>query len=115
MDGRVKPRNAGPAINLHKCSNCQAAFEATTNRPRDISWKSLFTRPATLFPLGEDIESFEFVKCPKCGHMEKSEEFRIFGFIPCSKRNIQLVLGVVLVAVLSFGYWLLAVVSPASR
>ena len=100
---------------MHTCSNCRATFEGTTNRPRDISWKSIFTRPATLFPLGEDIESFELVKCQKCGHVEKSSEFRIFGFIPGSKRNIKLVLGGLLVAILLFGYWLLEVFAPASR
>ena len=77
---------------MHTCSSCHEVFEATTNRPRDISWKSLFTRAAEVFPLRKDIGSFDLVKCPKCGHVEKSEEFRIFGFIPGSSRNIKLVL-----------------------
>jgi DNA-directed RNA polymerase subunit RPC12/RpoP len=98
---------------MHTCSNCQATFQGTTNRSRDISWKSIFTRPSALFPLGEDIESFESVKCPKCGYVENSSEFRIFGFIPGSKRNIKLVLCGLLVAILLFGYWLFAVFSPA--
>jgi hypothetical protein len=100
---------------MHTCSKCHAAFEGTANRPRDISWKSLFTRPPSLFPLGEDIESFALVTCPKCGHTEKSDAFRIFGFIPGSKRNIKLVLGVLLVVIFLFGYWLLEGFLPASR
>ena len=59
---------------MHTCPKCHAAFEGTANRPRDISWKSLFTRPPSLFPLGEDIESFwihprfkkEHQTCPRC-------------------------------------------------
>jgi rubredoxin len=64
------------ANRAHKCSQCQVVFQATMNRPREISWRSIFTRPAKLFPLGEDIESFESVKCPKCGQVEKSESTR---------------------------------------
>ena len=37
-------------------------------------------------------EAQKIIECPKCGHVEKSEEFRIFGLIPGSKRNIKLVL-----------------------
>jgi hypothetical protein len=77
---------------LHRCSGCQNVFEATTNRARDISWKSLIKRRAELFPLGGDFSSFDLVKCPKCDHVEKSEELRIFGLIPGSSRNIKLVL-----------------------
>jgi hypothetical protein len=100
---------------LHTCSSCQAVFETTTNRPQDISWRSLITGLAELFPLGKDIGSFELVKCPKCGHVEKSEELRIFGLIPGSNTNIKLVLFVFLLVLLLFGYWLLRVFLPASR
>lgn len=100
---------------MHTCSSCQEVFEAETNRPRDISWKSLITGPAELFPLGKDIGSFDLVKCPKCGHVEKSKEFRIFGLIPGSRRNIKLVLLGLVVALGLFGYWLLEVFLPASR
>jgi hypothetical protein len=75
---------------MQTCSKCHAAFEGTANRPRDISWKSLFTRPPSPFPLGEDIELFALATCPKCGHTEKSHEFRIFGFIPGSKGTSNL-------------------------
>jgi hypothetical protein len=80
-----------------------------------MSWKSLITRPAELFPLGKDIGDFELVKCPKCGHVEKSEEFRIFGMIPGSSRNIKLVLFGFLIVLVLFGYWLLRVSLPDSR
>jgi hypothetical protein len=84
------------------------------NRPRDISWRSIFTRPAKLFPLGEDIESFESVKCPKCGHVEKSDELRSFGIIPGSNTGIKVVLGILLFAIILFGAWLINVFVPAS-
>jgi DNA-directed RNA polymerase subunit RPC12/RpoP len=100
---------------LHTCSKCRETFEATNNRPRDISWKSILTRPAKPLPLGEDIESFELVKCPKCGHVEKSDELRLFGLIPGSNRNVKLVLGVLFVVILLFGYWLLRVSLRTAR
>ena len=91
---------------MHTCSSCYETFEAVSNRPRDTSWKSLFTRPAELLPLGEDISSFDLVKCPKCGHIETSGELRIFGVIPGSTKNLQLVLVGLLAALIVFGYWL---------
>jgi hypothetical protein len=100
---------------LHTCSSCREVFEATTNRARDNSCKSMITRPAELFPLGEDIGSFDLVKCPKCGHVDKSEEFQIFGLIQGSSRNIKLVLFGFLIALVLFGYWLLKVFLPASQ
>jgi hypothetical protein len=72
-------------------------------------------RPTELFPIGKDIGSFNLVKCPKCGHVEKSGEFRIFGLIPGSSRNIKLVLFGLLIVLILFGYWLLEVFLPASR
>lgn len=74
------------------------------NRATDLSWHSVFTRPVKALPLGEDIESFELVKCPKCGHMEGAPELRLFAVIPA--KRIKLVLGALFVLILAFGYWL---------
>jgi len=74
------------------------------NRPRDISWQSIITRPGKFFPLGEDIESFASVKCPKSGHVEKSDQLRVFGFIPGAIRIIRIVLGILLGTIILFGF-----------
>ena len=91
--------------NLHKCTKCNESFEPTSNRGRDVSWKSILTRPAKLLPLGEDIESFDRVKCPNCGHVETATELRVFGVFP--GRHVKLVLGALFILILAFGYWLI--------
>jgi DNA-directed RNA polymerase subunit RPC12/RpoP len=95
--------------NLHKCSVCGKSFDPARNSLRDLSWKSVFTRAVKPLPLGEDIQSFDLVKCPDCGHVEKASELRIFGIVPGSQ--IKVVLGALLVVVIMFGYWLLKTTS----
>ncbi len=89
---------------MHTCSNCGHSFDLALARPQDVSWKTLFTRPNKALPLGEDINTFDVVKCPKCGHEEKAPELKIFGVIPGN--NIKLVLWGLLIIILVFGYWL---------
>jgi len=90
---------------FHTCSNCGQVFDPTLARPKDISWNTLFTRPNIVLPLGEDINTYDVVKCPKCDHVEKAPELKVFGVIPGS--NIKLVLAGLLIIILVFGYWLL--------
>jgi DNA-directed RNA polymerase subunit RPC12/RpoP len=90
---------------MHRCSSCKELFDAAKSRASDLSWHSIFTRPVKALPLGEDIESFELVKCPKCGHTEGAPELRLFGVIPA--KRVKLVLGVLFVLILAFGYWLI--------
>ena len=80
-------------------------FDPARNRARDLSWHSIFTRPVKALPLGDDIEAFESVKCPKCGHMEDAPELRLFWVIRA--KRIKLVLGALFVLILAFGYWLI--------
>jgi hypothetical protein len=89
---------------MHACSNCGQSFDPALARPQELSWKTLFTRPNKAFPLGEDINTFDLVKCPRCGHTERAPELKVFGVIPGS--NIKLVLGGLLLVILVFGYWL---------
>ena len=98
-------------LRMHECSNCKKSFEAAENRATDISWRSIFTRPVKILPLGDDIESFELVKCPNCGHIEKAPELRLFGVIPA--RRVKLVLGALLCVIVAFGYWLIRTVGSA--
>jgi hypothetical protein len=62
-----------------------------------------------MLPLGDDINTFDLVNCPKCGQIEIDPELRVFGRIPASK--LKLVLGGLLVAIILFGYLLLSVFS----
>jgi hypothetical protein len=89
----------------HKCSNCNESYDAAKNRAGDLSWRSIFTRPAKMLPLGDDIESFGSVKCPKCGHIENGPQLHLFGIIP--GKQVKWVLGALLVLILLFGYWLI--------
>lgn len=91
--------------NLHKCTRCNEWLEPTANRLRDVSWKSILTRPVKLLPLGDDIESFDLVKCPNCGHVETASELRVLGIFPA--RHVKLVLGALFLLILVFGYWLI--------
>lgn len=61
---------------MHNCSNCKESFDAAKNTAGGQSWLSIFTRPAKMLPLGDDIESFGAVKCPKCGHLENGRKPR---------------------------------------
>ena len=79
-------------------------FDPGINRANDMSWKSLFTRPIKALPLGDDIESFCIVKCPKCGHLEEDFGLKVFGIIP--GRQVKLVLFVLFVIVIVFGCWI---------
>ena len=88
---------------LHTCSRCQLAFSAQKHRKRDLSWLSIVTRPVKPFPLGDDIEAFDLVRCPDCGHVESASELRLFGVIPA--KHVKVVLGVLLLLILVFGYW----------
>jgi hypothetical protein len=94
---------------MHACSRCGTLFEPARNRTNDLSWKSIFTRPIKAFSLGEDIESFDLVKCPTCGHIEGSSQLKIFGAIPGSR--VKLVLAALLICILAFGWWLVRMTS----
>ncbi len=89
----------------HKCSKCNESFDPKKARTKDMSWTSLFSRPAKPLPLGDDIEAFNVVKCPYCGYSERASELKVFGIFPGGR--IKLVLGALLVIVLVFGYWII--------
>lgn len=90
--------------NDQRCSKCEVSFDPLSNRAGDLSWTSIFTRQNSAVPLGEDIESFDKVRCPGCGQVESAPELRIFGVIPGNR--IKFVLGALLIVILAFGYWL---------
>lgn len=90
---------------LHSCSNCHARFGPAEARVHDMSWRSIFYRPVKPLPLGRDIEGFDLVRCPSCGHAERALEIKIFGFI--SGAHVKHVLWVLLLAILVFGYWII--------
>lgn len=91
---------------LHICSKCHGSFDPNKARIKDISWVSIFTRPVKPLPLGDDIETFDVVKCPHCGYSERASELKVFGIFPGGR--IKLVLGALLVIVVVFGYWLIS-------
>ena len=81
------------------CSKCGNQSGVTVEEV----WGTLFTRPATWFPLSDEMRSVGSVNCPSCGTAQPSG-YRFFGFL--TAKGVLLVIGVILLAMLAAAVFL---------
>jgi hypothetical protein len=76
------------------CRKCHATWAV----PVEDVWKGLATRPASWFPITEELRAIGSVTCPKCGTVQPSG-YRFFGIL--SARGVLVVVALILLGMLA--------------
>jgi len=90
-------------MKMHKCSKCGTEFDPANARVRPQEWWRIFTREPSWSPTGEDLKTFDLVRCPNCNQEDHASELKAFGLFGQKRLNLLLIL--FLCIILVFGYW----------
>jgi hypothetical protein len=78
---------------LQTCSKCGNRWQTTVEEV----WGTLFTKPATWFPLSDEMRKVGVVTCPQCGTVQSSG-YRFFGILT-AKGVVGVIFAILLVMV----------------
>ena len=81
------------------CRKCQNTWPVVVE---DV-WKGLLTRPASWFPISDELRAVGSVTCPKCGTVQTSS-YRFFGIL--SARGVLVVVLLILLSMLAAALFL---------